>query len=75
MVAIIVVDANSQIKRILKDMCTALGIIYCPLARGNHKGMSVEKYHRFINKMQATTGQDRGTHDVFLQNLKTYKYT
>ena len=50
MVVIIVIDANSRFKVVFKDMCAALIIIYWPLAFGNHKGMSVEKYHRFLNK-------------------------
>ena len=55
-------------------MCTTLGIIYWPLARGNHKGISIEKYHCFLNKTQAIAGQDRRTHDVFLHNTKTSQY-
>ena len=50
MVAIFVVDADSQFKSVFKDMCAALGIIYWSLDRGNHKGISVEKYHRFLKK-------------------------
>ena len=49
-VVILIVDANSQFKSVFKDVCLSLGIVYCPLACGNHKGMSVEKYHRFIKK-------------------------
>ena len=36
--------------------------------------MSVENYHSFINKTQSIAGQDRGIHDVFLQNEKTSQY-
>ena len=50
MVAILVVDANGWFKSVFKDMCAAMGIIYWHLKRGNHKGMIVEKYPRFINK-------------------------
>jgi len=51
-------------------MCKALNIIFWPLARGNHRGMGVERYHRFLNKTQTIVGQDRGTHEIFLQNAK-----
>ena len=71
MVAIIDVDANSQFRSVFKDMCTALGIIYWSLVLGGHKGMSVEKCHHFLNKTQATAGHDKGTHAIFLQNVKT----
>ena len=53
MVVILAVDADSRFKSVFKYMCAALGIIYWPLARGNHKGTSVEKYHRFLKKRQA----------------------
>ena len=74
MVAILVVDVNSQFKSVFKDMCTALGIIYWNIARGNHRGTILEKYHLFLNKNHATAGRDRGTHGVFLQNAKIYQY-
>ena len=74
MVAIIFVDTNSWFNKFFKYMCTALGIIYWHLALRNEKGTSVEKYHRFLNKTQAISGQDRGTHDVFIQNAKTSQY-
>jgi len=39
------------------------------LARGNHKGNSVEKYHPFLNKTQMIVGQD-----TFVKNSKTSQY-
>ena len=70
-VAILVDGAVSQFKNVFKDLCVSLGIIYWPLARGNHKYIFVEKYHCFLNKNQAIAGQYRGTHDVHNQNKKT----
>ena len=52
MVLILVVDDNSRFKIVFKYMCASLVIIYWPLVRRNHKGMRVEKYHRFLNKTQ-----------------------
>ena len=74
MVAILVIDSTSSFKSIFKDMCSALGIIYWTLSCRNHKGMSVEKYHHFLNKTQTISYQDRGMHDVFLQNKKSSQY-
>ena len=74
MVPILFVDSHSWFKSVFKDICAALGIIYWPLARGNHKGMSIEKYHRFLKKTQAILGQDRGAHELFLKNAKTSQY-
>ena len=45
MVAVVVVDDGSTFKGLFQDMCSALKLTLWPLARGNHKGNSVEKYH------------------------------
>ena len=55
-------------------MCTALKINFWPLARGNHKGLLVERYHSYLNKTQIISGQDRGTHLSIVQNSKTSQY-
>ena len=70
-----VVDADSKFLEVIKDMCSKLVFIFWPLSRGNHKGLSVEKYHRFLNKTQTIVGQDRGTHHSFIENSKTSQYT
>ena len=72
--AIIVVDDGSTFKGVFQEMCKHLKLTYWALSKGNHKGMSVERYHRFLNKTQAITGNDRGTHLTYLQNAKTSQY-
>ena len=74
MKAVIVVDADSKFRGIFEETCTALKIHLWPLARGNHKGLTVERYHGFLNKTQTITRQDRGTHLSILQNAKTSQY-
>ena len=49
-VAILIVNVESWFKSVFKDICAALGIIYWPLARGNHKGMRVENITAFSKK-------------------------
>ena len=71
MVSVVVIDDGSSFKGVFIKMCTKLGVTYWCLSRGNHKGNSVEKYHRFLNKTQAISGNDRGTHDVCILNAKT----
>ena len=71
MVGIIYVDSGSWFKNVFKYMWAALGIIYWPLSHGNYKGVSVEKYHRFLNKTQVIACQYRGMYEVFLHNSKT----
>ena len=75
MVAVVVVDADSRSRSIFEAMCKVLKINLWPLARGNHKGNSVEKYHRFLNRTQTISSQDRGTNDVLHQNAKTSQYS
>ena len=55
-------------------MCKALKINLWPLTQGNHKGLSDEKYHQFLNKTQTIVGQERGTHLSIFQNVKTSQY-
>ena len=50
MVAVVVVDADSEFLHLFEEMCKALGVIFWPLSRGNHKGNDVKRYHRFLNK-------------------------
>ena len=74
MVAVVVVDADSKFKGVFEELCDILKITYWPLARGNHKGLGVERYHRFLNKVQTIVGNDRGTHQSIHTNLKTSQY-
>ena len=74
MVAVVVVDADNRFRSTFEAMCKLLKLTFWPLSRGNHKGNSVERYHRFLNKTQTISGQDRGTHEVFHQNIKTSQY-
>ena len=74
MVAVVVVDADSKFLHLFKNMCQQLDFIFWPLSRGNHKGNSVEKYHRLLNKTQTIVGADMGTHFSFIENSKTSQY-
>ena len=74
MVDIVMVDADSRFRSTFEVMCQSLKSTFWPLARGNHKGNSVERYHRFLNKTQTIIGQDRNTNEVFHQNAKTSQY-
>ena len=72
--AVIVVDDGSNFKGTFSEMCSSLNITLWCIARGNHKGNSVERYHRFLNKTQTITGNDRGNHQNFVENAKTSQY-
>ena len=55
-------------------MCVALGIIFWPLVRRNHKSNTMEEYHRFLNKTQTIVGANMGTNFSFVENSKTSQY-
>ena len=74
MVVVVVVDDDSRFRSTFEAMCKLIKLIFRPLSRKNHKGNSVERYHRFLNKTQTISEQDRGTHVVFHQNIKTPQY-
>ena len=72
MVALVVVDADSRFQSTFEVICKLLKRISWPLSRGNQKGNSIERYHRFLNKTQTISGENRGTHEVFHQNMEHY---
>ena len=74
MVVVVVVDADSRFLSTFEVMCKLLKLIFWSLSCGNYKRNSVEHYYRFFNKTQTISGQDRGSHEVFHQNIKTSQY-
>ena len=72
--AVIVIDYVSTFKGIFQTICKAPKITYWCISRGNHKGNSVEKNCRFLNKTQKITGGDQVTHADFIQNAKTSQH-
>ena len=47
-------------------MCRALNLNYNILAKSNYKGLSVEYFHRFLNKSVIVVAEERGTNDIFV---------
>ena len=47
-------------------MCNALSLNYDVLVNRNHKGLTVEYFHRFLNKGVTIAAEDRGTNDIFV---------
>ena len=75
MCAVIVVDAASNFKGIFEQMCSILSITFWPLSRGNHHGLSVERYHRFLNKTQTIQVANVGTHSNFKRTVLLSAYS
>ena len=47
-------------------MCKVLNINCDIVAKKNHKGLLVEKFHRFLNKSITIAAEDRGANDTFV---------
>ena len=63
---LVILDDGSPFKDVFTVMCKVLHINYDNLAKRNHKGLLVEKCHRFINKTITIAAEDRDTNDVFV---------
>ena len=63
---LVVLDYRSPFKGALIVMCDALNINYDVLAKRNHKGLTVERFHRFLNKSITVAAEDRCTNDIFI---------
>ena len=56
-------------------MCQALNLNYDILAKCNHKGLSVEYFHRFLNKYVTISVEERSTNDIFVPASIAAAYT
>ena len=63
---LVVIDDGTPFKGAFVAMCQALNLNYDVLARCNHKGLSVEHFHRFLNKSVTIAAEERGTNDIFV---------
>ena len=63
---LLILDDGSPFKGVFTAMCKSLTINHDVLAKRNHKGLLVEKFHRFINKAITIAAEDRGTKDIFV---------
>jgi hypothetical protein len=71
---LVVVDDGSTFKGLFEQVCLLLGINYHPASPGNHKAVSVEHFHRFLNKALGIAANDRGTPKVFVEGAHTAAY-
>ena len=71
---LIVVDDGSTFKGLFQSVCSILNIDIHVAARGNHKAVGVEHFHRFLNKAVAIAANDRGTNTVFVEASHTAAY-
>ena len=67
-------DDGSTFKGLFESVCAILNITLHVAARGNHKAVAIEHFHRFLNKAVAIASNDRGTIDVFVEAAHTAAY-
>ena len=70
MVAVVVVDTDSRFRSTFEAMCKLLKLTFWPLSRGNHKGNSVERYHRFLTKLKLLVDRKEGRMRCSIRILK-----
>jgi hypothetical protein len=70
----VVINDGSSFKGLFQEVCKLLNIEHHVAARGNHKAVGVEKFHRFLNKAVAIAANDRGTVVVFVELAHTATY-
>ena len=63
---LVVIDDGTPFMENVVAMCQALNLNYDVLAKGNHEGLSVEHFHRFLNKSVTIAAEERGTNDIFI---------
>ena len=63
---LVILDDGSPFKGMFSAMCKMLRINYDILAKKNHKGLLVEKFHIFLIKTVTIAAEDRGTNDIFV---------
>ena len=72
---VVLIDDFSAFKIVFVGLCTSLYINHWCLSRGDHRGNSVERYRRFLNKTQAINVNDQVTHNIYIQNAKISQYS
>ena len=63
---LVVIDNGTQFKGTFVAMCMDLDLNYDILAKRNHKGLTVEHFHRFLNKAVTIAMEDRQSNNVFV---------
>ena len=63
---LVVLDDGSPSKGSFIAMCKSLRLNYDVLAKRNHKSLTVEHFHRFLNKSVTIAAKERGTNDIFV---------
>ena len=63
---LVVLGDGTPFKGAFIAMCQALNLNYDFFAKQNHKGLSVENFHPFLNKSVTIAAEERGTTNIFV---------
>ena len=63
---LVAMDDENPFKGAFIVICECLHLNYNVLAKRYHKGLTVEHFHRFLNKSVTIAAEERGTNDIFV---------
>ena len=72
---LVVIDDGTPFKGAFVTTCQALNVNYDVLTKRNHKGLSVEHFHCFLNKSVTIATKDRGSNNLFVPVSITSVYS
>ena len=72
---LILLDAGSENKGMLIDMCKTLKIKYHAVSPENHNGVLCERFHRYLNKVQKISAANSQSYAQWAQGLAFAAYS
>ena len=67
-------DDGTSLKFSIVSICKALDLNHDVRANRNHKGLTVEHFHHFLNKAVTVAMKDRQSNDIFVPAGITAEY-
>ena len=63
----VVCDDGNEFRGTFEKMCNKLNIKFHVVAKRNHKAVGVERFHKFLNKAQKISTEERQTSEPFVK--------
>ena len=64
---LVICDQGNENFGLFKKMCEKLNIKFHPVAKRNHKAVGVERFHKFLNRAQTISSEERNTSSAFVE--------
>ena len=71
---LVIMDDGTSLKFSIVSICKTLDLNYDARANRNHKGLTVEHFHHFLNKAVTVAMEDRQSNDIFVPAEITAEY-